>query len=263
MNIVTFSGAGLSKESGIPTFRDSKTGLWENHNIEDVASPEGWIKDKETVLRFYEQRFNNVQSSEPNIAHKALASLDQQYDVIHITQNVDNLLEKAGCKNVRHLHGSLFQRKCEKHSSASTLDGDINYQCDYLIDHVLPVKIGDLCPKCGSQLRPNVVWFGEFVDMFNLDDLPKSTDIFIVVGTSAQVHPAATLLWTFKECQELYFIDPTPAPRLKIYSRFENNATEAIPIIVNDLLNLPTYQRIAKHQERIIKNLQIDSPYVD
>lgn len=250
-NIVVFSGAGLSKESGIPTFRDSKTGLWENHKVEDVASSEGWARDKDTVLRFYEQRMTNVLGSHPNAAHNSLSFLEEKFNVLHVTQNVDDLLERAGCTNVRHLHGSLFQRKCERHTTCSMLEGDLNYQCNYLENHTEAVKLGDKCPKCGSQVRPNVVWFGEAVDMSGIDDLPKTTQAFIVVGTSAQVHPAATLLWTFKGCPELYFIDPTPAPRLKSYSRYENTATEAVPRLVRDLLTLPTEERIYKHQQRI------------
>ena len=250
--VVVFSGAGLSTESGIPTFRSSG-GLWREHKVEDLASQEGWAKDRDFVLHFYQQRMHNVSACEPNAAHKAFADLEEKYHVHHVTQNVDNLLERAGCTNVRHLHGDLFHRKCERHFSCSLLERDLNYQCDYLIEHTEPVKAGDLCEKCKRQMRPNVVWFGEAVDMSGLDELPKATDIFIVVGTSAQVHPAASLLGTFENCRELYFIDPdpAPAPRLKSYSRYEDTATNAVPRVVRDLLTLPTHERLQRHQQRI------------
>jgi NAD-dependent deacetylase len=249
--VVVFSGAGLSKESGIPTFRDGKDSLWENCKVEDVSSTEGWEADPEVVLNFYRDRWVNMKGAEPNAAHKALARLEEKFDVLHVTQNIDDLLERAGCTNVRHLHGDVNHRKCEWHKSITMLDGDRIYHCDYLAEQTEPVKLGDRCPKCGGQLRPHVVWFGEAVDMGDVELLPPVTEIFIVVGTSAQVHPAATLLWRFKECPELYFIDPTPAPRLRSYSRFEGTAADKVPLLVDDLLTLTPEERRYRHQQRI------------
>jgi NAD-dependent deacetylase len=237
-NAVIFSGAGLSRESGIPTFRDSKEGLWHNHKVEDVADHEAWPKNKSIMLEFYKARWDNVQSVEPNEAHKAIAKLQEKYNVINITQNVDDLLERAGCKHVMHLHGTLGRRKCEWHKSITNLDGDTQYKCDYLADHSEPVKLGDLCPKCGGQLRPDVVWFGEAVDMKDswIQDLTYVTDVFIVVGTSAQVHPAAGLLFTFKNTPKKYIIDPNPPLRLQSFNRMAGTACEHMPKLVDELL---------------------------
>ena len=237
--VVIFSGAGLSAESGVPTFRDSN-GLWENHRVEDVATPEGWRRDKELVLKFYEQRFHGVRNCEPNAAHKAIAQLQEKFHVINITQNIDDLLERAGVDKIFHLHGSIFQRKCEKHTSCSNPN---RYSCDYLVEHDTPVKKGDMCPKCGAQLRPNVVWFGESVDMREdyLHDLLiynlSKDGIFIVVGTSAQVWPAAGLIEMFRSVPYKYIIDKNPPKHPNNYTILEGNAGEELPKLVEQLLN--------------------------
>ncbi len=234
---VVFSGAGLSKESGIPTFRDAQNGLWEQNKVEDVASTEGWARDQGVVLRFYEARMQNMGSCEPNAAHKAIARLQEKYKVISVTQNIDDLLERAGCKEVIHLHGDILHRKCEHHHTLTMLDGDQNYTCDYRATQTTAVKVGDMCPKCGGQLRPDIVWFGEPVIKMNMiDQLVPDTDVFIVVGTSAVVHPAASLLWMFKNSKELYFIDPVDSPRLHSYTRLIGPATEKLPPLVDELL---------------------------
>jgi NAD-dependent deacetylase len=239
-NIVTFSGAGLSKESGIPTFRDSKDGLWHNHKVEEVADHDAWYtkKNMSIMLEFYEHRWQNVQSVEPNAAHKAIARLQEKFNVINITQNVDNLLERAGCQDVWHLHGTLGRRKCERHKDITNLDGDTHYQCDYKVEHAAPVKLGELCPKCGSQLRPDVVWFGEAVDIKDsyLESLAKVCDVFIAVGTSAQVHPAAGLLFTFRGAEQKFFIDPNPPLRLHSFTKLAGTACEHMPKVAADLL---------------------------
>lgn len=193
--VVVFSGAGLSADSGIPTFRDSN-GLWHNHKVEDVATPDGWNRNRSLVLDFYAQRFENIKSCEPNDGHKALAALEKKYKVVNITQNIDDLLERAGCSQVWHLHGTILRRKCERHRDITMLDGDTHFPCDYKESHEMPVKLGDLCIKCGSQMRPDVVWFHEAVDMHPnyLDALIKEAQVFIGVGTSAQVYPAAGLV---------------------------------------------------------------------
>jgi NAD-dependent deacetylase len=238
--IVVFSGAGLSQESGIPTFRDSKTGLWENHKIEDVASQEGWQNNKQLVLDFYKARYENCSKVEPNAAHLAIAALEKKYRVINITQNVDNLLERAGCTQVWHLHGDLYHRKCEWHKDISNLDGDTQFTCDFKIIQDKPVELGEKCPKCNGQLRPDVVWFGEAVDMRDkeLFGLMNNTYAFIGCGTSAQVHPAASLLPTFNYLpkERKFFIDKSPMLRLQSWTTIQGSASEKLPELVDDLL---------------------------
>lgn len=232
--IVIFSGAGLSAESGIPTFRDSN-GLWHNHKVEDVATQQGWRKNKQLVLDFYKARMENVVKAKPNDAHKAIAKLQDKFNVINITQNIDDLLERIKCKNVWHLHGDLLSRKCEYH--LSILD-DPKFTCDYLESHTEPVKLGDLCPKCNYQCRPNVVWFGEKVDMKNdsIKELIKITDIFITVGTSVQVYPAASFIKIFNYVSRKYIIDPNPVGSLIGFNKLKGTAVEKIPNLVDELL---------------------------
>lgn len=242
-NIVIFSGAGLSKESGIPTFRDSKDGLWHNYKVEDVADQEGWKKDPKIVLEFYQHRWENIRACEPNPAHYAIAELEKAgHNVINVTQNIDDLLERAGCNSVWHLHGSIHTRKCEWHKSISNLDGDTIFKCEYRCPQNEPVKLGDKCPACGGQMRPDVVWFGEAVDMKGsyLEDLAKVTDVFIGIGTSAQVSPAAGLLFTFRVAPERYFIDLDPPLRLQSYTRLKGTASEHMPKLAKELLERHT-----------------------
>lgn len=237
MNIVIFSGAGLSTESGIPTFRDSG-GLWEQHRIEDVASPEGWQKNRKLVLDFYAMRFLKQAECQPNPAHHAIAKLSQHYTITNITQNIDTLLERAGCENVWHLHGRIDIQKCEFHHSLA-FQFDSNFDCDYKSQIVKPIKLGEECPQCGGQLRPDIVWFGEPVDMRDefLRQLIKSADIFIGVGTSAQVYPAAGLLPMFRRTKEKYFIDPHPNYELLDgYTVLQGSASEQLPKLVGKLL---------------------------
>ncbi len=236
-NVIIFSGAGLSAESNIPTFRDSN-GLWHNHRVEDVADQEGWKKDKKLVLNFYKERWENIRSCEPNEGHKAIARLQEKHTVYNITQNIDDLLERAGCENVWHLHGSINKRKCEWHKDITNLDGDINFKCDYEALHDKPVELGDLCPKCNGQMRPAVVWFGEAVDMkpSYLATLVEMADVFIGVGTSAQVHPAAGLLYEFSNTPTKYFIDPNPPMRLQSFIRLAGKAGEHLPKVADELL---------------------------
>jgi NAD-dependent deacetylase len=193
--IVVLSGAGVSAESGIKTFRDSG-GLWEGHDVMDVASPEGWAKDRELVLHFYNERRKNALSAKPNEGHQIIAELENQFKVTVITQNVDNLHEKAGSSNVIHLHGELFK-------SRSTSDPNLIYDINGWA-----LNIGDTCEK-GSQLRPNIVWFGEMVPLMDVAvEETLLADIFIVIGTSLQVYPAAGLLQYVKESNPKFIIDP-------------------------------------------------------
>ena len=230
--IVIFSGAGLSAESGIPTFRDAG-GLWEGYRIEDVATPFGWIRNKQLVLDFYEERFLQMQKCKPNAAHLAIADLSSYFDVICITQNIDTLLEQAGVKEVWHLHGRIDYHKCEWHYSIGPIDAD--WQCDYRAATRSPTQIGDLCPKCNRQLRPDVVWFGEAVDMRTdrLYEIVSQVDAFIGVGTSATVYPAANLLRFFGDVKEKYFIDPNPAyDVLNGFTVIEGTAAQKVPELV-------------------------------
>lgn len=195
--IVVLSGAGISAESGIRTFRDTN-GLWEDHSIEDVATPEGWQRNPDLVLEFYNQRRKQAFSVQPNAGHVALAELERYYTVTVITQNVDNLHEKAGSTHVIHLHGELTKVR-------SSADESLIYELD---EASWEVKRGDVCEK-GSQLRPHIVWFGEAVPMMDVAvDETAEADIFIVVGTSLQVYPAAGLLYAVPKGNPIYIVDP-------------------------------------------------------
>lgn len=239
--IVVFSGAGLSKESGIPTFRDGG-GLWHNHKVEDVAEYGSWYEkdNKDLMLEFYKERYENVSACEPNAAHYAIAKLQEKYEVINYTQNIDDLLERAGCENVFHLHGKLHWRKCEWHKNITNLDGDSRFICDHREIHNKPIKITDRCPKCGGNMRPDVVWFNEAVDMDyqKLDQLSNESYIFIGIGTSAQVSPAADLIILFKNSPLKFWIDPVPQMRLVSFGKLKGPGSEEMPRLAEFLLNL-------------------------
>ncbi len=239
--IVVFSGAGLSADSGIPTFRDTN-GLWENHNVEDVAKHEAWFRNRELVLRFYEQRFNQYKNCKPHLGHEALAKLEQKFNVVHVTQNIDNLLEEAGCTNVTHLHGRVHVKKCEWHKGITTLDGDRKFTCDFKADTNEPVKLGELCPKCGGQLRPDVVWFNEAVHGMDWNDMKKMCEdvkyndgVFICAGTSIQVYPAGYMVSFFSQVKHKYIVDRKPQ-KVANYTLIEGKASEQLPILVEQLL---------------------------
>lgn len=193
--IVVLTGAGVSAESGIKTFRDSG-GLWEEHDIYEVASPMGWAKDMELVLNFYNQRRRQLKDVQPNAAHTALAKLGNKYEVKIITQNVDNLHEKGGSTDILHLHGELTKAR-------STADPNVIYEIGYN-----DINKGDMCEK-GSQLRPHIVWFGEPVPLISeAAEICATADIFIVIGTSMVVYPAAGLIEHVPDEAEKYIIDP-------------------------------------------------------
>jgi NAD-dependent deacetylase len=205
-NIVVFTGAGISADSGIPTFRDSN-GLWHDYNVKDVATYEAWKRDKETVLDFYNQRRKAMLNVEPNEAHFAIAQLERYSNVNVITQNIDNLHQKAGSTKVLHLHGEIFK-------SRSTVDRNIVYNCEG------DINLGDKCSK-GSQLRPHVVWFGEPVPMYEYAiPIIENAEIFIVIGTSLNVYPAAGLIHYCKPNCKRFIIDPK-ADILNVPSDFE------------------------------------------
>lgn len=194
--LVVFSGAGMSAESGLKTFRGAG-GLWEGHRVEEVATPEAWIADKHKVTRFYNERRKQLFECSPNEGHKAIASLQDRYDVVVITQNIDDLHERGGANKVLHLHGEL-----KKARSEST---DLTYELDHW-----ELKADALCPDKG-QLRPHVVWFGEPVPMIEEAAVEISdSDILVVVGTSLQVYPAAGLIHYASHSSRRFLIDPNP-----------------------------------------------------
>ena len=195
--LVVLTGAGISAESGIKTFRDAD-GLWEGHDVMEVASYDGWLKNRELVLNFYNDRRRQLFDVVPNAAHLALVELEKNYDVTIVTQNVDDLHERAGSSKIIHLHGEL--RKVR-----STVDAKLVY------DWVGDVKIGHKCNK-NSQLRPHIVWFGEEVPLiFTAMDAVASAHIVIVVGSSMQVYPAAGLVGHAPSSAPIFYIDPRPA----------------------------------------------------
>ncbi len=222
--IVVLTGAGISEESGIKTFRDAG-GLWEGHDIMEVASPQGWHKNKELVLEFYNLRRKQLREVEPNDAHKLLVNLEAKYEVVIVTQNVDDLHERAGSKNIIHLHGELLKVR-------STLDESLVY--DWKED----IKLGDKCGK-GSQLRPHIVWFGEDVPMMSvaLKEVVNA-EIIMVVGTSLQVYPAAGIL-TYAPAEKRKIIIDRKIPEVSGIQKmetYEMKASEGVRQVVEKLL---------------------------
>lgn len=193
--LVVLTGAGISAESGLRTFRDSD-GLWEGYNIEDVATPEAWRRNPELVQQFYNERRKNVLNAQPNTAHFALAALEKDFDITIITQNIDDLHERAGSANVVHLHGVITRSQSSK-----------NPNLTYPING-WEIKMGEVC-ELGSQLRAHVVWFGEAVPMIEKAAMIcTSSDIFMLVGTSLAVYPAAGLIDYVPDKTPKYLIDP-------------------------------------------------------
>jgi NAD-dependent deacetylase len=195
-NIVVLTGAGMSAESGLKTFRDAN-GLWEGHDVMEVASPQGWSANKNLVLDFYNQRRKQLLEAKPNKAHLSLAALEKDNKVTIITQNVDDLHERAGSTDIIHLHGELLKvRSVNKEELIYTWDKDLN--------------LGDLADD-GSQLRPHIVWFGEAVPMLDKAiEITKKADVLLIIGTSMQVYPAAGLIHYILPAVPIYFIDPQP-----------------------------------------------------
>lgn len=195
--IVVLTGAGMSAESGIATFRDTD-GLWENHRVEDVASPQGFRVNPKLVLDFYNSRRKELLHVKPNEGHVGLAELEKEYDVTIVTQNVDNLHERAGSSDVVHLHGELMK-------SRSSRDPSVIYEMD---EDNIEINIGDMC-ELGTQLRPDIVWFGEAVPMIETAaKLVQKADIVVIIGTSLNVYPAAGLVDYAKPDTPIYLIDP-------------------------------------------------------
>lgn len=196
-NIVVLTGAGMSAESGIATFRDSG-GLWAQHRVEDVATPEGFRRNPQLVLDFYNKRRRESLSAKPNDGHLGLAEMEKEYNVRIITQNVDNLHEKGGSSSVIHLHGELMKAR-----------SSINPDKIYLLDPNNPdIKVGDMCED-GSPLRPHIVWFGEAVPMMEIaEEIVRKADALVIIGTSLNVYPAAGLINYVQAGTPIYIIDP-------------------------------------------------------
>lgn len=225
--VVVLSGAGISAESGVKTFRDSG-GLWEGHDVMEVASYDGWLRNPELVMDFYNKRRKQLHEVEPNSGHDVLADLQSDFDVQIVTQNVDNLHERAGSKNVLHLHGELLKARCVNDSN-------------HIVDCNEDIFYGKLDIN-GRQLRPHIVWFGEEIPLF--DDAVKIVslaDILIVVGTSLQVYPAAGLLSVAKSNAPIFYVDPNPATIYDVANTVEviqQPATIGLPILAKKLRTL-------------------------
>lgn len=222
-NIVVLTGAGISAESGLKTFRDAD-GLWEGYNIEDVATPEAWLRNPQLVQQFYNERRKSVLEATPNPAHLALVDLEKKYEVHIITQNVDDLHERAGSKNVLHLHGVITR-------SQSDIDARLTYPIDGW-----ELRFTDLCDH-GKPLRPHVVWFGEAVpNMEPAAALCVTADILIVIGTSLQVYPAASLTQYVPKGIKKYVVDLNVPYVGAGVTSIEQRASTGVPQLVNELL---------------------------
>ena len=224
--VVVLTGAGISAESGLKTFRDSN-GLWENHKIEDVATPQAWKANPEIVLEFYNQRRLQASKAQPNEAHVSLVVLEKYFNVTIVTQNVDDLHERSGSSNVIHLHGELKKARSSKNAS-------LIYQINEK-----RIEIGDLCEE-GNQLRPHIVWFGEEVPMIQ-KVIPyfQFAEIVIVVGTSLSVYPASGLVDYVSSNADCYYIDPNAKENMNNinFKIIPQNAEKGVKNLVADLKN--------------------------
>ena len=221
-HVVVLTGAGMSSESGLKTFRDAN-GLWEGHDIMEVATAEGFSKNPELVLEFYNQRRKQLLQVNPNSAHHALSALEKTHKVTIITQNVDDLHERAGSKNILHLHGELLKVR-------STVDDSHIYNWKH------DLSLGDLCEK-GSQLRPHIVWFGEPVPLISQAiEICKSADSLLIIGTSLQVYPAASLVQYVPPEKDIFYIDPKPIMALnKHVTIISEKATTGVQKVIDEL----------------------------
>ncbi|HRS38424.1 MAG TPA: NAD-dependent deacylase [Bacteroidia bacterium] len=225
--LVVLSGAGMSADSGIRTFRGAD-GLWENYRIEDVATPMAWQRDPELVQRFYNERRKQVLEAQPNEGHLALARLEACFDVRIITQNIDDLHERAGSSSVLHLHGEI--RK-----SRSSLDPSLTYPIEGW-----ELRMGERCAK-GSQLRPHIVWFGEMVPLLpEAAHLVSTADVFLVVGTSLAVYPAASLVDYVPVAAERFVLDPEIPDHLMGYTAIRSSAASGLPTLALQLIETYT-----------------------
>jgi len=227
--ILIFTGAGVSAESGVKTFRDHD-GLWNNFKVEDVATIDAWRRDPQPVIDFYNYRKNEMINVVPNPAHDLIAQLESNFDVTLVTQNVDDLHEKAGSTNIIHLHGELAKLRSV-------------YNEDTKKPFIEDLKLGDLCPE-GGQWRPDIVWFGEDLDFQKMEmtkQAAKEADVCIIVGTSMQVSPANGIPWMTKETTIIYYVDPSdinfyvPEYRRGFFYHIQKPASEGMKEVVKDL----------------------------
>lgn len=226
-HIVVLTGAGMSAESGLKTFRD-EDGLWEGHDVTQVASPQGFARNPDLVLDFYNQRRRQLLKTNPNTAHIALAQLEKDFKVSIVTQNIDDLHERAGSSNVLHLHGELLKVR----SSFDEMD---------IQDWTKDLVVGDVCSK-GYQLRPHIVWFGEAVPMFEKAiQVCETADILLIIGTSLQVYPAASLMHYVSSHTPIYYIDPRPSIKNNHQiTVISENATSGVSKVINSILKEST-----------------------
>lgn len=223
--VVVLTGAGISAESGISTFRDSD-GLWEQYRVEDVATHEAYLRNPELVLNFYNERRRQLFSVKPNEGHRQLVRLEQKYDVHIITQNIDNLHEQAGSTNVLHLHGELTKARSDRNDNLIIDIGDRD------------IHLGDKAPD-GAQLRPHIVWFGEAVP--NIEpaaELCEKADYFIVIGTSMNVYPAAGLIHYVPRSAPCYLVDPKAVPISRPITIVQEKAGTGVKKVVDELMNI-------------------------
>jgi NAD-dependent deacetylase len=223
--IVILTGAGMSADSGLKTFRD-EDGFWEGHDVLEVASPQGFARNPELVLEFYNQRRRQLLTAHPNEGHLALARLEGHFDVSIITQNVDDLHERAGSSRVIHLHGELFKVRSSGNPS-------------HILEWESDLKLGATCPQ-GYQLRPHIVWFGEEVPLLpTAADITQTADILLIIGTSLQVYPAASLIHVTPPGIPMFLVDPKPTlgsgdlPNLRVIAE---KAATGVPTLVADLI---------------------------
>ena len=223
--IVVLSGAGISAESGLQTFRGAG-GLWQGHRVEDVATPKAWARDPALVLEFYNQRRRQIRAAQPNAAHRALVELERAYDVHIVTQNVDDLHERAGSSQVLHLHGQIMRGRSTKDPTCTRQLGEQD------------IQLGDTCPL-GSQLRPDIVWFGEAVPALDeAANIVSRADVFLCVGTSLQVYPANSLIFAAPRGARRIVVNPEVpdlVPR-EVCECIAKPATEGVPELVASLL---------------------------
>lgn len=228
--VVIFSGAGISQESGVRTFRDVKNGYWEEFKIEDVATPKAIQNNLEDFCKFYNMRKNQMKTVQPNKAHLICKELEELFDVDIITQNVDDLHEKAGSSKIYHLHGTLTKLRS-------------SFNPAYVVDYINDLKPGDVCPD-GAQMRPDIVLFGENLPYDEYEGALKSinqADVIIIVGTSMQVYPAAGMPWESKETCIIYYIDPNemgfvvPKEKRPFFTHVQEKATDGMEFVMNDL----------------------------
>lgn len=232
--IVIFSGAGVSRESGILTFRDSKDGLWNNYNVDEVATPQGWKANRELVLNFYNERRRQLPEVFPNEAHKDIAKLEEHYDVTVVTQNIDDLHERGGSTNIIHLHGEITKARGSMYQNKQSIGDnviDIGYE---------DIKLGDKCPVTDSQLRPHICWFSE--QPFNVTEAYvaiSEADILIIIGTSLEITYTIDMLASFGVEKNVYYIDPNPSNYLDNLGMkikyIKQSATEGIKELISEL----------------------------